>query len=643
MAKPWPESVVWIALALLPATACADSVQDNLSNMSLEELSNVRITSVSRREERLADAAAAVFVISADDIRRSGAQSLPEALRLAPNLQVSQAYSSGYVISARGFANNDGNKLLVLIDGRSVYTPLFSGVFWDAQDLPLDDIERIEVISGPGGTLWGTNAVNGVINVITKPASATQGGALALGGGTLRADAGARYGGRFGEDGAWRLYAKSFRVKHTETASGDVADDAWHQSQVGFRADWRQARDQFTLQGDAYRGRHGQPKPGNISLTGVNVPLGNVVLGGGNLMARWTRNFDGGGNLSVQAYYDRTERDLPPFFNENLDTVSLQAQYAMAPIGRHAPTFGAEYRRSKDSLENSAIIGFLPADDSKSWTSLYAQDEIALSSVWKLTLGARVERNDYTGNEFLPNARLAWQVADDHLLWAAVSRTVRAPSRLDVEVFFPSKPPFILAGGPGFRSEVARFFELGYRGRLGQDFSYSVNLYRALYDDLHTQELAPSRTSVFFGNGMKGSTRGLEAWASWQVQKDWRLSAAFTALHEHFWLKPGSIDTAASVSRMGHDPRHTATLRSSWQIGDDREFDVALRHVGKLTSPDVPAYRALDMRFGWRIQPTLELSLTGTNLIGPDHGEFTPIETRSVIKRAVYLGLSKRF
>lgn len=643
---PAPSSRRWLAAAALGLAAlpvAARDGPDSLVRMSLEELGNVRITSVSKRAERLADAPAAVFVISADDVRRSGATSLVEALRLAPNLQVTQVSAGGHTVTARGFASSDGNKLLVLIDGRSVYTPLFSGVFWDAQDVALDDLLRIEVISGPGGTLWGTNAVNGVINVITRSARDTRGALVSAAAGNRRGDASLRYGAAFGAQGAYRIHAQGFGVGHTEDARGGAVDDAWHKAQLGFRADWGPQRRQWTLQGDLYRGRKGQPLPGTIALSGVNLALGDVTIGGANVLARWSAALDGGAKLGAQAYYDRSERTVPPTFTEKLDIVDVQAQYALAPAGRHAVVMGAQYRHAMDHLGNSAYIAFLPAEDRQSWLSLFAQDEIKLAPAWRLTLGLRLEHNGYTGMESLPSARLAWKPAPDSLLWGAVSRTVRAPARLDRDTFVPGRPPFVLAGGANFQSELADVFELGYRTQMSKRLSYSVNAYRALYDRLRTQELAPSRTQLFFGNGMRGATTGVELWGNYQAGPDWRLSAGYTALRERLSLKPGSIDTANSVARAGRDPAHTWVLRSAWQLARRTELDASVRRVAALSDPDVPAYTAVDMRVGWRPRPELEWSVGGQNLFGPGHAEFTDRATRSQLGRTVYIKLNYHF
>lgn len=640
---PKPERMaVALAAVLLPAAApvLAEPLQD-LSSLSLEELSDVRVTSVSMRSERLADAPAAVFVITGEDIRRSGSASLPEALRLAPNLHVSMHYNGGYIVTARGFASSSGNKMLVLVDGRSIYTPLFSGVFWDANDVPLETIERIEVISGPAGTLWGTNAVNGVINVITRRAADSSGALASVRAGNLMQEGLARYGANFA-GGAWRIYGMAIHNDGTDTARGTPMDDAAHKVQAGFRADWARGDDQFTVQGDAYRARRGQPQPGMLSV-GVRFDLGNVTLSGGNLLAHWTRSFADGGQLQLRAYYDRTERAIPPTLSETLDIGDVQLQYALPALGRHALVAGAEYRYADDHVVNSRYIGFLPADFKMHWSSLFVQDTVTLTPALQLTAGVRLERNGYTGGESLPSVRLAWKPDGEGLLWGAVSRTVRAPSRLDRDLYIAPEPPYRLAGGPNFESEVARFFELGYRRQAGKRFSYSVNLYRALYDKLHTLELGPTRRYAVFANGMEAETRGIELWGQYQVTRNWRVSLAATGHHQEFWLKPGVDDRGGSLNQQGQAPRNSALLRSSWQLGERHELDLTLRHVGKLWTPDVPNYEALDMRYAWHPRRGLEVAFGASNLLGPSHAEFFDQATRAEIERGIYVKVTSRF
>ncbi|WP_157616926.1 TonB-dependent receptor [Rhodanobacter sp. Soil772] len=638
-------ATVMFGLLALPAHASLPDLPaqpEDLTSLSLEELGNIQITSVSKKPERLSDAAASVFVITADDIRRSGARNLPEALRLAPNLQVAEASAVGYAISARGMngSNNSApNKLLVLIDGRSVYSPLFSGVFWDAQDVMLEDVERIEVISGPGGTLWGVNAVNGVINIITRSAENTHGALLTTAVGNGGSDLGFRYGATLGANGDYRVYGKHTRWLHGKTADGATVDDAGHRSQVGFRTDWHYAVDRFTVEGNVYDGSEQQPAPGAIAINGVGFVLGDVSNSGVNLTARWNRALAEGGSLDLQAYYDHTRRTVPPTFGERLDILDFQLQHSLRPLGMHALVWGVNARQSRDRVENlSPYFAFLPAQARQRWTSVFAQDEMTLANDLRLTLGARLERNDYTGTEFLPNARLAWKAAPGHLFWTAVSRTVRAPSRLDRDAYIPAVPPYLLNGGDPVRSEVAKVYELGYRGQPTPRLSWSATVFHNDYDHLRTQEIDPSFTYLFFGSLMEGQSNGIEWWGTFQATKSWRLSGGFTALDEHFRLKPGSND-AAGPSAEGFDPSNTWQLRSSWTLGSDSELAIGLRHVGALARDDVPAYTAVDARLGWTLAPGAEISLTGRNLSG-GHGEYRSRDLRREIGRSVILALA---
>jgi iron complex outermembrane receptor protein len=629
-----------LAIAALPCRALPQGAQ--LLDLSFDQLADIRITSVSKNSERLAEAAASVFVITSDDLRRSGVASLPEALRLAPNLQVVEASAYGYTISARGFNSSAANKLLVLIDGRSVYTPLFSGVFWDAQDVMLEDVERIEVISGPGGTLWGTNAVNGVINIITRASGDTQGGVAVAGAGNRRSDAAVRYGTRLDNGLTYRIYAKYADLKHTSLATGGPIDDAAYHAQAGFRADWRRGADQFTVQGDAYHGTENQPLPGMIAISGIQFALGPITLAGANLNARWERQLDGGGHLGLHVVEDHTERTVPPTFGEVLDIVDVQFQHNLAPIGMHALVWGAGYRYSIDRVRNSRYVAFLPADLNQNWVSLFAQDELALRSDLRLTVGTRLERNGYTGMEVLPNARLAWTPAPGHAFWGALSRTVRAPSRFDRDIYVPGAPPFLLDGGSTVTSESARVAEFGYRGQPTATLSYSVTAFHARYDDLRTQEVAASRTYVYYANKMEGSTNGIEMWGTWQAMPHLRLNAGMNALHERLRLKPGSND-AGSPATAGLDPAHKWLLRSSLDLDGQSSLDCTLSRVAALSNPEVPAYTSVDVRYGWRPRPDWELSIAAQHLNGGGHAEFTAAATRSDFGRGVYAKAVHRF
>jgi iron complex outermembrane recepter protein len=639
----------------------------SLADLSLEELSNVQITSVSKRAERLSDAAASVFVITADDIRRSGVRRLPDALRLAPNLQVTQISAATYAMTARGLNGvpSGSNKLLVLIDGRSVYTPLFAGVFWDVQDVMLEDVERIEVISGPGGTLWGVNAVNGVINIVTRSAASSQGGLVPAGIGNRDADAAARYGGAFGLETHYRVYGMYSDQYHTRTDFDKQKDDAWHKNQAGFRVDWSRAQESLTVNGNGYQGSEGQPPPGTVSVNGVPEPLGNVSISGANLTARWDRTLEGGSSLSLQGYYDGTRRDAPPSFSEALDILDLQLQHSARPIGIHTLVWGGEFRYGIDRVTNASLLvpsvlglavgpprpffGFLPTDVKQRWPSLFAQDEMMLRKDLRLTAGARLERNDYTGTEFLPSLRLAWKVAPEHLLWAAASHAVRAPSRFDRDAYVPGAPPFLLIGGPDVRSETAHVYGLGYRGQPTGSFSYSATLYHTDYDHLRSQELVlVPPAHVVFSNGLRGNSTGIETWGTYQASETWRLSAGLNGLRERLTLAPGSNDRGDLVNQQGSDPTHTWMMRSSLDLPYRTELDAIVKRVSALSHPlqpaySVPAYTTIDLRAGWKALRDLELSLTGRNLFSGGHGELTDPATRTRFGQDVFFKAECRF
>ncbi len=622
-------------------SAVADDTSD-LARLSLEELGNIIVTSVSRKAEPLSDAAASIYVITRDDIRRSGATSLAEALRLAPNLEVAQVNASTYAISARGFNSNGANKLLVLIDGRTVYSPLFSGVFWDVQDLILEDVERIEVVSGPGGTLWGVNAVNGVINVITRSAQDTHGGLLTSGIGNGEQGSAVRYGGATDGGINYRVYAKTFDRDHTVTANGGPVDDGWHQSQAGFRADWSRPGDRVTIQGDAYYGAEAQPAPGDIEVSGVNIPRGPVLTSGENLTAHWDHILEGGSQLNVLSYLDRTSRNVDPTYADTLDIFDVQIMQSFAPLGTHNANWGAEYRRGDDNVVSGRYFAFLPANLKQTWASLFAQDEMALTPTLKLTGGVRLERNDYTGNEFLPNLRLAWKTSDTGLLWSALSRTVRAPSRLDRDAYVPASPPFQLAGGPQFISEVARVFEIGYRGQVTGSLTYSATMYYSDYDHLRSATLGPSGRNVVLANGMEGRTEGVEMWGNYQAAPIWRLSAGFSALRENLQFYPNSGLQFPQIYQ-GSDPAQWWSLRSSFDLPAQTELDVTVRHVAALSNPVVPAYSVASARLGWNPRRNLEFSVVAQNLIGSAHGEFSDVAYRTEFERSVFVKFVGRF
>lgn len=613
--------------ALAPPTAGAQQTdpRNEYFQMSLEELSEFRVTSVSKKEERLADAAASVYVITAEAIRRAGARSLPEALRLAPNLQVARISAIQYAISARGFNSSTANKLLVMIDGRTVYTPLYSGVLWDAQAALLPDIDRIEVVSGPGGTIWGTNAVNGVINIITRDAAKSGGELLYAAAGTDGGSVAARHGAALGGQGHYRIYASADRWPHSERVNGAAMPDAWRRKQAGFRADWHGTRGDVSLLGDLYNGTESQNMPGRTTIAGAN------------LLLRWERPLAGGARLTVQTYLDHTERDIPGLFGESLNTADAEARYAFSDGGAET-TVGGGYRVARDHVRNSALLAFLPARRTLRWANLFAQQQRALTPALRLIAGLRAETNDDTGLEWLPSAKLAWKPGAAQTLWAGLARVVRAPARLDTDLYSPAKPPYNIAGGPGFRSELANKLELGWRAQGPAALSVAATLFHSRYHRLRST--SASAAGLVLDNQIAAQTSGLETWASYQAGPGWTLDAGLL-------LQRQRLQGPVASAPHGNDPRHQFSAGSKWNLGAAWEVDLALRHVGALPAPAVPAYTALDARLGWRLSPALELRLSATDLLHRGHVEFrsgsgaaslNPVR----VERAVTLSLTAR-
>lgn len=635
---PFPLTVFAVACAMWHCDAgAAGQVGTSLLDYSLEQLTDIVVTSVSRQETRLADAPASIYLISAADIRRAGAATLPEALRLAPNLQVAQNDARGYAVTARGFGSTSENKLRVLIDGRSVYSPLFSGVFWDAQDVVMDDIERIEVISGPGATIWGANAVNGVINIITRSAADTHGGLVSATAGTKSRSATARYGLPLGNGGHYRIYAQHTDASQTFSEAGAPGRNDWRRQQAGFRADWSGIAQDVTVSGDGYQG----------ALNSASGPATRIA--GGNLLARVDSRLADGSELRVQAYLDHTERDQDNSGSQLLDTIDLEAQHGVRIGAAHKLAWGGGYRYSRDRLEGGPVLQFVPAERGLHWGNVFAQDEVRLRDALRLTLGLKFEHNTYTGMEALPNVHLAWSLAGDQLLWAGASRTVRTPSRIDRDLWrvdtrnsTPGATRYTIAGGPQFDSETARVLELGYRGQQSGTLSYAATLFYSDYDRLRTLEPLAGGGAQFANFG-RGNARGLETWGRWQVRGDWRLSAGLVVQDIRTSLAPGSHDSSGGTGLATNDPHHYWSLRSSHDLAGDLQADFMLRAVGGLPNPSVPGYRELDARLAWKPRADLELALAGQNLLHRAHPEFGAAGTRQTIERSVSLKLAMRF
>ena len=615
---------------LLAPLLCQAQAQpaSSLADLSLEELGNLRVTTASLRPERLEDTPASIFVITNEDIRRSGAASLAEALRLAPNLEVARVSATTYAISARGFLNVITNKLLVLIDGRMLYTTILSGVLWDAHDVMLEDVDRIEVISGPGAALYGANAFVGVINVITRSARNTQGTAVVAAASRIDGRVAVRHGGEMGT-GAFRIYGLHIERDNLRPAASRVADDMT-KDQAGFRMDFgNDANGAVTFQGDAYR----------ATVQGNGAP--DLKLAGANLVASWTRAFAGGSRLRVQGFYDYTNREDPSGFTDRVDTFDIEAQHDLGMMGAHRISYGAGYRVARDDTTPTPIVNFLPENRTLRWGTVFAQDQVALGGHVTFTGGVKVQTTPYVSAEVMPDLRLDWKPVLNRLAWAAASRVARTPGRIDRDFHYPGAPPFLIRGGPDFKSETGNVFELGYRAQVSSWLTFSVAAFHARLDDLRGGRLVAGAAVI--SNEAEGDTTGIEAWAIAQPTSRWRLVFGLLELRQRLRPKPGSVDFAAPAS-LGNDPRHSLKVRSSYRASDRVDLDIGWRYVSKLSYlATVPGYQEADARIAWRVTDRVELAVGGTNLLHSGHVEFDEHGLPAVIPRTAYFQARLRF
>ena len=621
---------------------------ETLKRMSIDDLANLEISIVSGRPERLGDTPAAVFVVTAEDIRRSGAATLAEVLRMVPGLSVGRIDTETWALSARGFQNQFANKLLVLIDGRSVYTSLFSGVYWDSQDIVLQDIARIEVIRGPGATTWGANAVNGVINVITKRAQDTQGvyvGALV---GDQQRQIVARQGGRLGEEGAYRLYAKLHRDDPLPVAPGFNDDlSLWEGGRVGFRADQQVENGDLMLTGELFR-----ENPDDSNRTGQS------------LLGRWEQRNDDGSVSTLQGYYYRFSAESS-ILNQIEDTLDLEYQWQLAPMDRHNLNVGASYRWIRSDTEPQGSTQVRQPVRTSQLFSAFIQDDIRIADdQLYLTVGAKFEHNDYTGFEIQPSARLRWSLTDAQTLWAAVSRAVRTPSQFEQDITINNPigvagrvPIFLsLVGNRQMGSEELMAYEAGYRWQVSPRLNLDISLFLNDYDQLRTVEpVGPPRftplptptltQTATYENKLQGRTYGLEFVADYKPDDWWRIQGAYSLLRMDLELEPDSLDTL-SKSADRESPQHQWTLRSSMDLNDHVEFDLWLRYVDDIPAFAIDRYLTLDARLGWAAAKNLDLSLVGRNLLDPLHSEylvFARSTTVREVEREVYLMAEWRF
>ncbi len=642
----------------------------DLTQKSLEDLMNIEITSVSKKEQKTSEAPAAIFVISREDIRRSGALNIPDLLRMVPGVDVAQIDTGKWAISARGFNGQYSDKLLVLVDGRTVYTPVFAGVFWDSQNILFDTIERVEVIRGPGAAVWGANAVNGVINIITRTANDTSGGYLAAGAGSSGTGPEAfRYGGNVRNLGAWRVIAEGFHYNALPAFGGIDGNDDWRLIRGVFRTDSKlSARDSLTAEGEAYQGNAGERADTPVSLE----PPENAVLAlrdrysGWNLLARWNRVISPRSQTSLQVYFDRTSRG-DTTYSIGLNTFDIDFQHHFAWVARQDIVWGLGYRVSADGTDPTLRVSFTPKDRGTQLFSSFAQDEIAVRpDRVKLSLGARLEHNDYTGFSVQPSARLLWTPDSRSMFWSAVSGADRTPARSDTNIrvnytAFPGPgglPALVsLFGNPNQKDERLTAFEAGYRDTWSSRFSLDSTVFYDRYRDLTSVEPGSTRIEVnpapahllipsTFGNGLYGETHGIEVFANWKVASFWTLNPGYSFFSVHLHPFAGSQDFTDAAGTEGSSPNHQAQLRSSVSLPRNVQWNTAAYFVDRLRALAVPSYTRLDSSLIWDAGEHVSLSVVGQNLIRNLHPEFSGPDTSvqpGLMRRDAYARIAWSF
>ncbi len=646
---------------------------ENLMELSFDELSEITVTSVSKKEENLFKAPSAIYVITQKDIRRSGHLSLAELMRLVPGMNVGQVNANTWAISSRGFQERFANKLLVLIDGRTVYSDVNGGVFWDELDVVLEDVLRIEVIRGPGGTLWGANAVNGVINIITKNSEDTQGGLVSGGSGSLENGfVTARYGGKLSDDFHYRAYGKYYDRDDFDNTPTSQTHDNWEAYRSGFRIDgqWTE-KNKLTLQGDYYDGKSGERRnssPASLTSPFTEVLNQDTLIDGSNVLARWERQISADSNFKLQVYYNREQQEISSTrFKFLMETYDVDFQHRFQFTSNQELVWGGGIRYILDSFKNSFVSQYTPTGRTNYRHSGFIQDEINLiEDRLKFIVGTKVNLNNYTGVEFQPSSRILYTPSSQHVFWGAVSRAVRMPTRSNdsVRANFLVIPTMSGTGNfisllpnQDFESEDLLAFEMGYRFLPESKFFVDLALFYNLYDNLNSFEpetpffeTDPSPAHlvipVKFGNGLEGETFGVEGAVKWTPVSWWEMNVGFNLLGMDLRPKSSSLDTTTANTE-NNTPSFQWHLRSYLDLPHNLELDTAVYHVGRIGNLRVPAYVRWDVRLGWKPKDNIELSIGVLNINDSSHPEFTEgqiaLRSNSEAPRSVYGKLTWNF
>jgi iron complex outermembrane receptor protein len=660
-----------LVLTVLPMLAAqTQSLQPDLTALNIEDLMNVDVTSAGKKEQKLSQVPAAIFVITTEDIRRSGATNIPDLLRMVPGLDVAQINPSIWAISSRGFNGEYSDKLLVLIDGRTVYTPSFSGVYWDAQDVPLDSIARIEVIRGPGASVWGTNAVNGVINITTKSAWETQGGTLTANGGTLEHVGGMiRYGGTIGGRGAYRVFTDGFEMGHYLTPEHQNGEDDWYLFHGGFRADVDiSAKDSLTMKGEAIRGNAGERATSIVSLS---PPLTSILdlrdrFSGWSVLGLWKRAISPVSETSLQIYFDRSNRG-DTTFGLGLNTFNLDFQHHLNWGRRQDLVWGLGYRLNSDHTADDFRISFQPQNLVTQIFSSFVQDEVAiLPRRLYVNLGARLGHEFYNGFNLQPSARVTWTPDDRDTFWAAFSGAQRTPSRAETAIRYnvaalpgtDNLPTLIsIFGNPEQRNERLIATEAGFRKQLSDRLSFDSTAFFNQYHDLASNEPgspvleanpAPLHLLIptHFANLLHGETHGIEIFANVKLASRWTLSPGYTFLTMHLHPEPGGMDLTGGPSAEGGLPNQQAQLRSNVNFPWHWQWTTSAYFVGRLPAQSIPSYTRLDTNLAWQPSEKITLGLVGQDLLSDVHEEYAGPDLTvlpSLIRRSVYARITWRF